>query len=236
MQTRTDQGPVEATQTDPDLKGNLVRLLRVPHGRFGRIVAWTIPKLDTPADVSGVTAQLLDLRHDDDVLEVSCGNGSFLRKHGSRARSISGLDPSDVAIEAAISANRGRVARGEAEFVIGDPASLPWPEARFSAACVLFMFMSLPEPEATLAELRRVLRPGGRVIVSAPCNAICNAGEAAWWRMRLWTMDGLGAAMWRAGFTQVRGAYVPLPGLPKAIFMAGSVGDLEVTTTDGSNP
>ncbi|HEY3187652.1 MAG TPA: methyltransferase domain-containing protein [Solirubrobacteraceae bacterium] len=47
----------------------------------------------------------------------------------------------------------------------GDARSLPYPDATFDAAYLVTVLGEIPEPQAVLRELRRVLRPGGRVVV-----------------------------------------------------------------------
>ena len=195
----------------------------LPRGAVGRLVAWLTPMFHAP--IHRVAARALALRAKDDVLDVACGNGAFLRKYASNARSIAGLDLSAVAIEAATKANRRRVADGSAEFVRADASRLPWPDDRFSAASVLGSFTVLPEPEATLSELNRVLRPGGRGLVTAETNAEDgqdHAKEVERWGLRLWSQDELGAAMYRAGFTDVRVMCKSLSGFARPMFVLGT--------------
>lgn len=58
-----------------------------------------------------------------------------------------------------------------AEIVSGDVCALPWPDAGFDAALCECTLSLLPEPERCLAELRRVLRPGGVLLLSDVCTA-----------------------------------------------------------------
>src|SRR5262245_60521310 len=48
---------------------------------------------------------------------------------------------------------------------VGDAHRLPWPDASFDAAYLVTVLGEIPERGRTLAELRRVLKPGGRVVV-----------------------------------------------------------------------
>jgi ubiquinone/menaquinone biosynthesis C-methylase UbiE len=47
----------------------------------------------------------------------------------------------------------------------GDARSLPYPDATFDAAFLVTVLGEIPDPQAALRELRRVLKPGGRVVV-----------------------------------------------------------------------
>ena len=52
------------------------------------------------------------------------------------------------------------------DWRLGDVTSLPWPDATFSLVVSRFAFHHFQEPGAVLAEMRRVCRPGGRVVVA----------------------------------------------------------------------
>ena len=54
------------------------------------------------------------------------------------------------------------------EFLLGDALALPFEDARFDAATIAFGLGTLPDLPAGLRELRRVVRPGGRVVCLAP--------------------------------------------------------------------
>jgi SAM-dependent methyltransferase len=98
------------------------------------------------------------------VLELGCGTGEFTRRVASSGASIVALDLSPELLAKA----RARVgARESVWFIRGNAEILPFPCAHFDAVfgCSVLHHLNL---ETTLAEVQRVLRPGGRLTFSEP--------------------------------------------------------------------
>ncbi len=102
------------------------------------------------------------------VLEVGCGPGRLsirlARRHGLK---VTGLDLDPAMIERA-RANAGRLGTGGEpgqSFVVGDVASLPFPDGSFDLVVSTLSMHHWAEQAAGLAEIGRVLRPGGRALV-----------------------------------------------------------------------
>lgn len=129
----------------------------------GRSGSWLNSYLNRPS--YRLIAAGLHLTRDDDLLDVACGSGEFLAVHTTQARRVAGIDLS--AEKAALARERlaERIASGTAEVVRGDAAALPWREGTFSAVTCNDAFPFLPVPEKVLAEMLRVLRPGGRMLM-----------------------------------------------------------------------
>jgi SAM-dependent methyltransferase len=109
-------------------------------------------------------AAALALRPEDDLLDVACGSGEFLAAHASEARHLAGIDVSREKAALARQRLADRIAAGTAEVVQGDAASMPWKEGTFSAVTCMDAFPFFAAPERVLAEVLRVLRPGGRML------------------------------------------------------------------------
>lgn len=110
-------------------------------------------------------------------LDVGCGTGnSYARGLQERGVSYVGVDISPQAVQAARAA--GLDAR-----VIADAAGLPFADASFDLALCVEVLEHLFAPQRATEEIRRVLRPGGRLVVSAP--------NVAYWRMRANLVFGL---------------------------------------------
>lgn len=105
---------------------------------------------------------LLGVGADQAVLEIGPGNGAFvpelLAAPGSR---YAGVDWSPEMVAAANRRNATAVAAGRAEFVEGDAAALPFPDASFDRVLSVNTLYFWAEPQRVLAEIARVLRPGG---------------------------------------------------------------------------
>lgn len=113
-----------------------------------------------------IFARRLDLQPKDEVLDVACGSGGFLRKHASHTHRVAGFDHSKDLIEIALRQNRGRVDAGTAEFVVGDATALPWADNEFTVVTSNCLGCFPKKAAAALKEMYRVLKPGGRILVA----------------------------------------------------------------------
>lgn len=163
-------------------------------------------------------ARVLELKPEDDLLEVGCGNGYFLKKYASHVHSIAGLDLSELAVKTAKGKHRDRIKAGTAEFVQGEASQLPWEDNRFSVATTMGSFTGFPKPLESLKEMRRVLRPGGRAVVSIEWNAedgLDHTKDIKQWGMWLWTEADARALMEEAGFSEISIIYAKGFKMPK---------------------
>ena len=135
-----------------------------PSGPLGRITArWMV---EDHRPIYPVMAQELALQPDDDLLDVGCGGAGLLESQAAHVRYVAGLDASEIQVDMARRRLAGRLASGTADIVQGDAAALPWEDGRFSAVTAYGCLEFVPDPLAALSEMHRVLRPGGRVVVT----------------------------------------------------------------------
>jgi SAM-dependent methyltransferase len=106
----------------------------------------------------------LRLAPGDRLLDVGCGPGVAVEFAATvRGARAVGVDTSDVMVRHARRRNRRAIADARVEIHRADAARLPFPDASFTAAGTLNSLQFWPSPEAGLAELERVLVPGGRL-------------------------------------------------------------------------
>lgn len=117
------------------------------------------------------------VRPGDRVLDVACGlgYGSHLLYASSPAESVIGVDLSDFGIDYA-NAHYGQP--GKLDFLVGDAQALEnIPDNSIDFITAFETIEHVPEPEAYLQQLKRVLRPSGRIMVCAPNNWADETGK-----------------------------------------------------------
>jgi demethylmenaquinone methyltransferase / 2-methoxy-6-polyprenyl-1,4-benzoquinol methylase len=97
------------------------------------------------------------VRPGDRVLDACCGTGDLALADERAGGRVVGLDFSERMLE------RARRKSASVEWVRGDLLELPFEDASFDAATVGFGVRNVADLERSLRELRRVLRPGGRL-------------------------------------------------------------------------
>jgi len=97
------------------------------------------------------------------LLDVACGAGQLAIPAARRGIEATGVDIATNLVESA----RGRAATEmlDAVFDEGDAESLPYEDASFDTVASLFGAMFAPQPDRAAAELMRVCRPGGRILM-----------------------------------------------------------------------
>jgi SAM-dependent methyltransferase len=126
-------------------------------------------------------------------LDVGCGNGAFTEMLVGRCApaSVHGIDPS----EAQLAYARTRPAARLARFSRGDAMALPFPGDTFDAAVMPLVIFFVPDPAKGVAEMARVVCPGGAVTAYA------------------WDMEG-GGFPYEALQAEMRGMGISIPTPP----------------------
>jgi SAM-dependent methyltransferase len=171
-----------------------------------------------------LVVEALGLRPGERVLDIGSGPGlltSDLAGAVGPSSTVHGVEPS----EAMLAMARGRErAPGSApvEYVLGDAGDIPFPDGTFDAATATQVYEYVPDIPQALAEARRVLRPGGRLLVLDTDwgSIVWHSTDPARMRRMLAAWDEhladpylprtLGALMAEAGFAVRKPIVIPL--------------------------
>jgi SAM-dependent methyltransferase len=198
----------------------------VPSGPLGWISTRTVFLL--PGPMYQEIGDALQLRADDELLDVACGSGAFLVQRAGHVHRVAGIDLSDIQIALARRHLGERIAAGTAEVVHGDSGALPWPDESFTVVTCMAAFEAFPDPAKVLVEMFRVLRPGGRVVLNIGEQvAPGTQTHRAWGEIWVWAEDDVRRMVNDAGFTDVTIQYAPAWGNdPVSKLLARLVGPL----------
>ncbi len=105
----------------------------------------------------------VDPRPGQRILDVASGTGMVAFALAARAEcEVVGIDQSDAMLGVA-RARAGARGHGRVSFVTGQAEDLPYADATFDALSFTYLLRYVDDPAATLRELARVVKPGGRI-------------------------------------------------------------------------
>jgi demethylmenaquinone methyltransferase/2-methoxy-6-polyprenyl-1,4-benzoquinol methylase len=122
------------------------------------------------------------------VLDVATGTGDLaLALRAAGAADVVGLDFSAPMLDEARRKDAAAAGERRVTWIEGDAMSLPFPDASFDAVTVAFGLRNMPSYPAALLEMRRVLRPAGRLVCleTTPFRAPLLQAVFAWYFARV---------------------------------------------------
>jgi SAM-dependent methyltransferase len=146
-----------------------------------------------------------------DIVDVGCGSGRNLELLDQFGHAV-GVEPPGPGLDACRERGLGteRVAEGTA-------LSLPFDEGSFDLACAFDVLEHLDDDGAGLAEMRRVLRPSGLVLLTVPAyRFLWSVHDEALGHRRRYVASELHSLLNRGGFSVIRRSYaisIPLLGI-----------------------
>ncbi len=108
------------------------------------------------------------------ALDVGCGEGRFCRKLRSLDVAAIGIDPTQVLIE------RARVLDPDGDYRIGRAEALDFPDGSFDLVVSYLTLIDIADVAAAIAEMTRVLKPGGALLI-ANLNSFTTAAQPDGW-------------------------------------------------------
>jgi SAM-dependent methyltransferase len=134
-------------------------------GRYETIAAQLLP-------AAGAVVEAAGLRSGERVVDVGCGTGNAALLAAEHGTEVIGVDPAARLIEVAV--GRAALQGAPATFHLGKAEALPLDDASADVILSVFGVIFASDAEAVAAEIGRVLKPDGRIAISAwlPTGAI----------------------------------------------------------------
>jgi SAM-dependent methyltransferase len=191
---------VTKLELDPEA---LARHLRNPEGEAGIAVADRLNTMN--AKVYARAYQAIALADNHRVLEIGFGNGHLIPELLALAKEVkyAGLDISATMVQEASAFNAIRIAAGLVEIKLGSSASIPYADATFDSALALNTLYFWDNPSADLAEIRRVLKPGGKLVLGAIDPSSTGTNPVFRHGFRFYEPEEIRAMLGAAGFADV---------------------------------
>ncbi len=136
----------------------------LPSGPLGRIFGRAMVR-DT-ADANDRALSVLALDRPNTVLEVGFGQGRTAAVLLDQGHHVLGVDASQTMVNQATARNRAACRDGRATLRHGDGITIPFPGNSADVAFTVHTVYFMAEPAATLADIARVLRPGGTLVIA----------------------------------------------------------------------
>jgi ubiquinone/menaquinone biosynthesis C-methylase UbiE len=121
------------------------------------------PELHNEAALS-LLVEAASPRAEDESLDVACGPGTVVAAFAGRVRRSVGLDATAAMLEKARELEAARSLQN-VEWRLGDVYQLPFPDGSFDIASCRFAFHHFQDPRRAFAEMIRVCRPNGRIVL-----------------------------------------------------------------------
>ena len=140
-----------------------------PTGMLGRVVGRLMVKDTARHNDRGI--ELLALDGPATVLEVGYGQGRTVARLLGLGHRVLGVDVSETMRRQAVARNRRAHRAGRAELLTTDGRLVPFEDDAADAALTTHAVYFMDDPSTTVADIARVLRPGGRLVVA------CHVGD-----------------------------------------------------------
>ena len=127
-------------------------------GNYERIALQLLPAAETVVETA-------DPAPGETLVDIGCGSGNAALLAAERGTAVIGVDPSERLLEVAAASAEERDLN--AEFVLGDAASMPISAAEADVVVSVFGVIFAEDPSAAAAEIARVTKPSARLVLAA---------------------------------------------------------------------
>ncbi len=127
--------------------------------RWSGLKVWMFGLLNRTPKSNIAAVEWLSLAPGDRFLDLGCGLGAALEHAVGAGVEVAGVDPSPAMVD------RASTRVPEAVVKLGSAEAIPFPDGAFTAAMAVSTYHHWADPGAGLAEMRRVLAPGGRLLI-----------------------------------------------------------------------
>jgi len=143
------------------MRNILLRMFGRPQGALGRLGGIIMAR--TNAECGAWATELLEILPTESVLEIGFGPGIVIQSLSNLAGHVAGIDPSREMVRQARARNAGAIEGGRVDLRRGGVESLPFDSNTFDKAIAINSMQVWPDTVAGLREIRRVVRPGGKI-------------------------------------------------------------------------
>jgi ubiquinone/menaquinone biosynthesis C-methylase UbiE len=147
------------------VKAILMRAFGHPEGALGRLGGIIMARMNQRMAARAI--ELLDVQLSNKVLEVGFGPGVTIQLLAKSVLSgrVAGIDPSEEMIAQAAARNRKVIESGQVDLCQGSAGLLPFADNIFDRVLTINSMQIWPDAIAGLREMRRVMKPSGRIAV-----------------------------------------------------------------------
>ncbi|WP_343210580.1 class I SAM-dependent methyltransferase [Anaerolentibacter hominis] len=136
-----------------------------PQGEWGKKMIDAMNQDHNEVTEWGLTK--VEFRPNDTVLDVGCGGGNTISKLAAIVSegTIYGVDYSELSVEESKKFNARSVEEGRVKIQWGSVSELPFPDDMFDVVTAVETYYFWPDQINDLAEIRRTLKPGGKILL-----------------------------------------------------------------------
>lgn len=176
-----------------------------PHGLFGRLLI--APLLNSGnRKLLQLSVDAMEIEPGQRVLDIGFGGGGsfpmMIERTGEGV--VSGVDISGDMVSRAQRRWKDEVREGRLDVRESSVESLPWPDEWFDAVTTINTIYFWTDVDEGLREIRRVLKPGGRLVIGMRSEEALEKLPIARHGFRLYGMDDLMSRLEKSGFGSIR--------------------------------